>query len=53
MTKKLLEKAGADFQEINMDDVQIWLITLKVLVLQPLQLSKRAKLSFQDFNQIN
>ena len=48
MTKKFLEKEGADFEEINIDEQPE-----KILVSLLLQLLKQAIASFQVFNRLN
>lgn len=53
MTKKFLEKEGADFEEINIDEQPEKSITLKASVLLLLQLLKPAISSFQVFNRLN
>ena len=52
MTKKFLEKEGADFEEILMNS-QKKSITLKASVSLLLQLLKQAISSFQVFNRLN
>ena len=52
MTKKFLEKEGADFEEINIDEQPEKSITLKASV-SLLQLLKPAISSFQVFNLLN
>lgn len=53
MTKKFLEKEGADFEEINIDEQPEKSITLKASVSLLLQLLKPAISSFQVFNRLN
>ena len=53
MTKKFLEKEGADFEEINIDEQPEKSITLKASVSLLLQLLKPAISSFQVFNLLN
>ena len=53
MTKKFLEKEGADFEEINIDEQPEKIDYVKVLVSLLLQLLKQAIASFQVFNRLN
>ena len=53
MTKKFLEKEGADFEEINIDEQPEKIDYVKSLGFTVLQLLKPAISSFQVFNRLN